>query len=90
MVWWDRFVYARSTQGRKGIVIYGWIPRKQDAYKDFLLLEVWDDGDMNFDTSSAKHSLAIYKILNGGVGYGHQKCRRVEHYFSGKNILRMR
>lgn len=85
---WDRFVYCTSSTGRTGVEVYGWIDRKKDAYKDFLLLEIWEDGGVNFNTSSAARSLEIFRILVGS-GRGHQKCKRVEDFFTAKNAIKL-
>jgi len=85
---WDRFSVWRDKEGG-GIGVYGWIKRPQDSYQDFIALYFFKDGTISYDTSSAKYSLTIFKILNGGRGYGHSRCKRVEDYFDVKNTIRL-
>jgi hypothetical protein len=82
-VTWDRYVSFPE-----GVEVYGWIDRPRDAYKDFVSLFFYPDGDVAFSTSSAKMSLPIHKLLNGGRASGHRRCRRVEGHFRVRNVLR--
>jgi hypothetical protein len=82
-VTWDRFV-----DFPEGLEVYGWIERPRDAYKDFVTLFFYPDGDVAFSTSSAKYSLTIHKALNGGSAKGHKRCRRVEGSFRVRNLVR--
>jgi hypothetical protein len=68
--------------------VFGWIVRPRDAYQDFVSLFFDRDGDVAYSTSSAKYSLTIHKILNGGSGKGHLRCRRVEGHFRVRNAVR--
>lgn len=86
---WDRFVPFK-TQKCDGIEVYGWIDRPQDAYKDFLTLTIYSDGQVDFNTSSAKYSLPIFRILNAGSGRGHRRCKRVEHFFRVRNAIKLK
>lgn len=85
---WDRFTYLYSKSSN-GVCIYGWIDREKDAYKDFITLDIYDDGDVNYMTSSSEWSLKIFRILNG-EGRGHQKCKRVEDFFDVDNAIRLK
>lgn len=87
-VQWDRFVplYAKDD---KGVCVYGWIERKKDAYKDFISIDVYVSGDVNWMTSSSERSLEIYRILNGS-GRGHVRCKRVEDFFLVDNAIRLK
>ena len=85
---WDRFSVWRDKDGG-GIGVYGWIERPRDGYKDFVALYFFKDGTVSYDTSSTRYSLTIFKMLNGGQGYGHSRCKRVEDYFDVPNVIRL-
>jgi len=85
---WDRFSVWRDKDGG-GIGVYGWIERSGDGYKDFVALYFFKDGTVSYDTSSTRYSLTIFKMLNGGRGYGHSRCKRVEDYFDVPNAIRL-
>jgi hypothetical protein len=85
---WDRFSVWRDKDGG-GIGVYGWIERPGDGYKDFIALYFFKDGTVSYDTSSTRYSLTIFKMLNGGRGYGHSRCKRVEDYFDVPNAIRL-
>lgn len=73
---WDRFVDC----GRSAVV-FGWIDRKKDNYKDFVCVEVYPRGYLEFTTSSAEYSETISEIYvnNGRLSPGtHEPCQRVE------------
>jgi len=73
---WDRFIDCGST-----VVVFGWIDRKQDSYKDFVTIEVNSKGQVEFTTSSAEHSETISEIYSayGRLPAGaHLPCQRVE------------
>ena len=84
---WDRFIDCGNT-----MVIFGWIDRKQDHYKDFITLEITSRGHVQFTTSSAEYSEAISDIF---AGYGripkgnHQPCQRVEDEELLENIKKV-
>jgi hypothetical protein len=73
---WDRFIDCGST-----VVIFGWIDRKQDSYKDFVSVEINSRGQVEFTTSSAEYSQSISEIY---AAYGrlpsgaHLPCQRIE------------
>lgn len=85
---WDRFTYLYS-KGSNGICIYGWIDREKDAYKDFITMDIYEDGDVNYMTSSSEWSLKIFKILNDS-GLGHQNCKRIEDFFNVDNAIKLK
>lgn len=65
--------------------VYGWIDR-EDAYKDFVLVEFWVtekpdkyNVSWNYDTSSAEYSKEIGELLEID---GHFECQRVEDLFT--------
>jgi hypothetical protein len=73
---WDRFIDLSST-----VLVFGWIDRKQDSYKDFVTVEVNSKGQLEYTTSSAEYSEEISEIY---MAYGrlprgvHESCQRVE------------
>lgn len=73
---WDRFIDCGST-----VLVFGWIDREKDSYKDFVSVEVFRQGYVEFVTSSAKYSQIISDIyvsrrrLLPGM---HVPCQRVE------------
>jgi hypothetical protein len=73
---WDRFIDLSNS-----VMIFGWIDRKQDSYKDFVTVEVNSRGQVEFTTSSAEYSEEISEIY---AAYGrlprgvHESCQRVE------------
>lgn len=87
-VQWDRFVYVDDGP-RIGICAYGWIDRKNDAYKDFFCLDIYTNGEVLYITSSKKYSLQICKIITGGDGKGHTNCKRIEDHFDIPNCIKL-
>ena len=73
---WDRLIDCGST-----VVVFGWIDRKQDSYKDFVCTEINSKGHVEFTTSSAEYSQNISEIY---AAYGrlpagaHLPCQRIE------------
>ena len=88
---WDRFIDCGRT-----VVIFGWIDRENDNYKDFVCVEVSRRGYVEFTTSSAKHSNNISNIYvsHGRLPAGtHEPCRRIEdndRLAGVKNVIRIR
>jgi hypothetical protein len=80
---WDRFV-----EWTGGLTVTGWIDRT-DAYKDFVCVDFYRDGRIDFMTSSAKYSLDLYKRITGGSGHGHRKCKRIEEHFAVDNAIHL-
>ena len=74
---WDRFIDCSNS-----VMIFGWIDREEDSYKDFVCVEVSRRGYVEFTTSSAKYSETISNIY---VNHGrllpgvHKPCQRIEH-----------
>lgn len=85
-VQWDRFVFNREI----GTVdLFGWIARK-DMRRDFVLL-TYEKGlsrswTTKYNTSSAKYSKEIYRILE--CEGGHIDCTKVKSHFDIKNVER--
>ena len=73
---WDRFIDLSNS-----LLVFGWIDRKQDSYKDFVTVEVNSRGQVEYTTSSAEYSEEISEIY---AAYGrlprgvHESCQRVE------------
>lgn len=88
---WDRFIDCGGM-----VLAFGWIDREKDSYKDFVCIEVYPRGDVEFTTSSAKYSEVIYEIYvkHGRIPAGsHQPCQRIEdeEMLAGiQNIIRIR
>lgn len=84
-VTWDR-----CTADAVELVVYGWIDRDGDAYKDFLVLRFDNEGAAAFHTSSAALSRSFATRLWGddAGGEGHLDCERVEQVF-GDRVARM-
>lgn len=84
---WDRFV-EWFDEGR-GYTVAGWIAR-DDGKSDFITLDFYSGGRIDYMTSSKQYSLEIFKILNAGDGRGHRNCKRVEEHFRGvKNAIKL-
>lgn len=86
-VTWDRF-----TNDGDGWVIYGWIDRENDAYKDFITVQFDFDDDMggygySFVTSSAKYSEYFHKMLE--ITDEHASCVRAESTFENLNTVKL-
>ena len=88
---WDRFIDCSST-----VVVFGWIDREKDNYKDFVSVEVSRRGYVDFTTSSAKYSEIISEIYikHGRLpASGHLPCQRIEdneQLANVKNMIRIR
>ena len=88
---WDRFIDCGDT-----VVVFGWIDREEDNYKDFVCVEVSTRGYVEFTTSSAKYSKTISDIYvsHGRLPPGtHIPCQRVEDNDQLKdieNVIRIR
>ena len=75
-VHWDRFVDCSGA-----VTLFGWIDREEDSYRDFVCVEVSPRGYVDFTTSSAKYSEAIFKtyVAHGRLPPGsHESCQRIE------------
>ncbi len=84
-VMWDRFVEVPNC-----IQVYGWIDRKNDSYKDFILL-VFKSGaeHVGYITSSPTAGVKARKILGIRVNKI-SKCQRVEKTFPVKNCIKLK
>ena len=86
-VLWDRF--TRGDWDGAPLIIYGWIERELDAYKDYVQLELQEDGTVYaVTTSSAKYSKEITKILFGD-DEDHNDCVRVQEWFEIPNSIKI-
>lgn len=88
---WDRYIDCGDT-----VLVFGWIDRETDSYKDFVTVEIFSKGYVDYVTSSAKYSEKISEIFasRGRLPFGsHQPCQRIEdnEELSGiKNFIRIR
>jgi hypothetical protein len=88
---WDRFIDCGSI-----VVVFGWIDREEDNYKDFVSVEVSHRGYVEFTTSSAKYSETISDIYfsHGRLpSSAHNPCQRIEdndRLADVRNIIRIR
>lgn len=76
---WDRYFGEDEN-----LVFLGWIDR-EDNYKDFVVLDfsvrpIW------FVTSSKKYSKKIGELLEHR---SHSECKRIEHDFDVKNVIKL-
>lgn len=80
---WDRYYIQNSV-----FTVFGWIDRKKDSYKDFVILDFTLRGSSNpscvyfLGTSSVEHSKKIADIL----GSQHSECNRVEYFMDGNVV----
>lgn len=82
-VTWDRFVEWPDWKDGLGVTVSGWIER-EDQYKDYMVLDFFDDGTVEYMTSSAKYSQEIWNMLYGiNLASKHTDCKRVEDHFKG-------
>ncbi len=79
---WDRY-----SGDEEVVSVYGWIDRDEDSYKDFVIIGVDKNGDSYYDTSSAKYSAEIHKLL--AMQGKHSDCQRVEDFFDVKNAVKL-
>lgn len=79
---WDRYV-----EFEEGIEFYGWISRKDGKF-DFLVLDFFSDGFIDYSTSSAKYSLKILYMIGGKRGE-HNPCKRIEKIYTLKNMIKV-
>gem|GEM_PF-2035173 len=87
-VTFDRFIDI-SHLGE--VVVYGWIDRKQDSYKDFVVLVFFFNEkkrDIIPYTSSKEYSERILKIVDPKTK--HFDCSRVENVFKIPNCIRLK
>lgn len=88
---WDRFIDCNDS-----VMLFGWIDREEDSYKDFVCVEVSGRGYVSFTTSSAKYSGTISDIYvsQGRLLPGtHRPCQRIEDSYSLagiRNVVKIR
>ncbi len=82
---WDRFTESHDNSA---LVVFGWIERDKDSYKDFVTIEFNDKQEVViWNTSSKEFSKKISGILDSDVP--HHECQRVEKFFDIKNCIRL-
>lgn len=79
---WDRLY-----QWEQGLVVYGWIEREEDSYKDFLVIEFEKQTGIvvRWDTSSAQFHDIIAQVLDTEA----IECERVEDFFNLENMIEL-
>lgn len=82
---WDRFI-----ETTKEIYFYGWIDRKKDSYKDFLLAVLSKETQKWWWVSSSVGlENEIDRILRGNINMDRISCQRIEHNFNIKNSIKL-
>lgn len=82
-VMWDRYWIQNTV-----FTVFGWIERKKDSYKDFVILDFTLRPNMKpsciyfLGTSSAEYSEKIADIL----GSQHTVCNRMEYFMDGNVV----
>jgi hypothetical protein len=92
MVAWDRYVTGVDPNLGTYLNVYGWIDRKGDDYKDFVLVRFFpetEDNVVGFTTSSDQYSEAIHRLIYDADPDDHNPCRRVEHAFDVPNAIEL-
>lgn len=90
---WDRYTEAQFDPWRFQYTFFGWIDRKKDNYKDFIVLRICgekdgEEQDVEYTTSSADRSKEIGELL-GFPEDDHIDCKRVESFFDVENSVRL-
>lgn len=90
-VHWDRYI---KVPDQDSYSFYGWIDRKKDNYKDFIVVEYVPQGLHTYywvyTTSSAEKDPEIQMIIDGEVGKG-IPCQRTEYLLPElKNVIRLK
>jgi hypothetical protein len=88
----DHVTWDRYTTDIDEVIVYGWIEREQDKYKDFIVVSFKFDPDMfgyeySFVTSSAKYSEYFHMALE--MDGEHVDCSRVEDMFKSLNSVHL-
>ena len=87
---WDRFTTGEWGGDSPYVTVYGWLPREQDEYKDFVLLILWPETEtVYFSTSSAEWTEEIYEALYDDSLENHNDCQRVEDTFDVDNAVKL-
>lgn len=82
---WDRFIAKLAF---KEIIVYGWIDRDKDAYKDFIVLKMnTHRKTVSYVTSTVEWHGAIEQRLFRRSNP--PKCVRVEEYFKVENSIKL-
>jgi hypothetical protein len=92
---WDRFICTKTRNGPHVVTCYGWIDRKTDSYKDFLVVSlVLDSREALYSiSSSAENNDRISELcarLSGFEKSANKQCIRVEDCFSIPNMVKIR
>ena len=92
---WDRLTFTKKPGGPHMITCYGWIDRKSDTYKDFVVLHlVLESREVVYGiSSSAERDPEIAELcarLSSVKSYGMKKCTRVEDVFAIPNMIKLR
>lgn len=79
-VQWDRYTELQNENLETIYRLYGWINRKNDKYKDFIVIEYNTDTKKYslISTSSAKYSHQITKDLDIQT---HTECKRIQDLY---------
>ena len=85
---WDRYSTGQWDEKRDYLIVYGWIEREDDDYKDYVELRTWTGTDqINFSTSSSEFTELIYEILYDDNLENHHECQRVEDDLDIPNVV---
>jgi len=93
MVEWDRFVEGHDPNVLGSYVVaYGWIERKNDNYKDFVIVTFYADTARRlyeYTTSSDEWTEAIHRRLYDEPLENHNACQRVEEHLDVGNAIEL-
>lgn len=88
---WDRFTTGEWSEDSPYVTVYGWLPRDQAGYKDFVILLLWPESEtVYFSTSSAERTEDIFEALYDDSLENHNECQRVEDTFDVDNAVSIR
>ena len=88
---WDRFIRTKMVNGPHMLTCYGWIDRAQDAYKDFVVIDlVLDDQRVNYVVSSSAEYGAKISELCGYSSDREKTCVRIENEFDVPNSVKLK
>jgi hypothetical protein len=91
MVTWDRFTVGDNSQAGRFYIVYGWIERESDDYKDFALVRFFPETEKNlvsYTTSSDKWTNEINRRIFGEDSE-HNDCKRVEDHADIRNVIQL-
>jgi len=92
---WDRFMCSKPANGPHALVCYGWIDRKADSYKDFVLIGLILDSRRVVYVSSSSPEYneeigALCTKLSKGEAPTHAKqCIRIEDWLDVSNAIKL-